>query len=118
MASIWYYSRLCVECTHALFWLFLIYAAVAFQSNLLLLPLVLLALVPIGWKAASGCPLSILENYLYPIDTGSSVPERNRTGAKIRLYLGMNLQTWDVLLISLTCLLTTVLIMRFCLSLA
>lgn len=117
--AFWYYSRVLVEGQHALFWLFLVIAAVSFPASKLLFPVIFLAAVPIGWKAAGACPLSLLENYLCPIRAPDNRAEnvRNRAGAKIREYLHMNLKTWDLLLFYLTCLLAIVYAVRVCIYL-
>ena len=107
---VWYYSRVCVELLHAIFWIFLITAAFACPSSLLWLPIIFLVAIPVGWTAAGACPISLLENYLCPMRSpGDTITtKRNRAGVTIRKHLRIDLKTWDSLLLYLTCLLAVV----------
>jgi len=109
-STVWYYSRVCLEGFHAIFWIFLIGAALACPSSLLWLPILFLAAIPVGWTAAGACPISLLENYLCPISySGDTIAtNRNRAGVTIRKHLRIDLKTWDSLLLYLTCLLAVV----------
>ena len=61
---VWMHARIAVEGLHAAIWVFLVLAAFLFPTSSLIFPILLLMCVPIGWKAAGACPLSILEDYL------------------------------------------------------
>lgn len=114
--NVWFYSRIGAETLHAAFWIILIVATLFFPTTDLLLPVLLLLAVPIGWIVMGACPLSLLENYLYPIGSASSDTSftRSRIGAKIRTYLQINTRKWDCMLFMLISLLALILAVRLC----
>ena len=117
---VWMHARIAVEGLHAAIWVFLVLAAFLFPTSSLIFPILLLMCVPIGWKAAGACPLSILEDYLHPLqeDRKGLLFQRNRTGTKIREILHININTWDNMLKYLTCLIAVLYALRMCACLA
>ena len=93
---------------HTLLWVFLVLAVFIFATGEeLLLPFGILASIPASWRICGDCPLTALENYIYPLRgrDKKKVGERNRIGMWLRGSLGLTLRQWDYVLISLTLLL-------------
>ena len=100
-------ARVCVEVVHTLLWLFLILAVFTVAAGELLVPFGILALIPASWRICGDCPLTALENYIYPLRgrENKRVGGRNRVGMWLRGSLGLTLRQWDYVLISLMLLL-------------
>jgi hypothetical protein len=104
MALVLKSARVGVEVVHTLLWLILILAVFTFAAGELLLPFGILASIPASWRIWGDCPLTALENYIYPLRgrEKQKVGGRNRIGMWLRGSLGLTLRQWDYVLISLT----------------
>ena len=97
-------TRALVETVHTTLWLFLCLGVFVVRGKALYVLLGMILMIPLGWWIYRDCPMTVLENWVCPLEANERIlfGSRNRLGTQIRLRLGLSVLEWDCVLMSLT----------------